>query len=79
MFTASCRVAVVAARPLSGLQQNPAEIDLYFARPEEFEIDPQQEWVMVESRNGFYEANRHTLRALQALLKERYEGSACRF
>lgn len=71
MFKSVCRVAVVAARPLAALQQNPPEIDLFFGEPSEFEIDPQQEWVMVESRNGFFEGHRHTLRGLQMLAKEK--------
>ena len=72
MFTSICRVAIVAARPLAGLEQNPPEIDIYFAGADEFEIDPQQEWVMVESRNGFYEGSRHTLRGLQMLSRETF-------
>ena len=71
MFTSTCRVAIVAARPLAGLDQNPPEIDIFFGGADELEIDPQQEWIMVESRNGFYEGSRHTLRALQMLSKER--------
>ena len=70
MFTSVCRIAIVAARPLAGLHQNPPEIDLFFGGPDELEIDPQQEWVMVESRNGFYEGSRHTLNGLQMLSKE---------
>ena len=72
-FQRICTVAVVAARPLAGLEQNPPEIDVFFAAPEEIEIDPQQEWLMVECRNGFFEAYRHTLKSLQKLSKERYE------
>ncbi|KAF6225742.1 hypothetical protein HO133_009744 [Letharia lupina] len=61
MFASVCRVAIVAARPLAGLEQNPPELDIFFGGPDEFEIDPQQEWVMVESRNGFYEGSRFPL------------------
>ncbi len=68
MFKTQCKVAVVAARPLAGLEQNPAEVDLFFAAPEEIELDPQQEWVMIESRIGYFEAYRHTLMALQKLM-----------
>ena len=75
MFRTICKVAVVAARPLSGLAQNPPEIDLFFATTNEIEIDPQQEWLMVEARSGYYEAHRHTLRALQKMSMERYVGS----
>lgn len=70
MFASICRIAIVAARPLAGLEQNPPEIDIFFGGADEFEIDPQQEWLMVESRNDFYEGSRHTLRSLQMLSKE---------
>ena len=66
-----CVVAVIAARPLAGLEQNPPELDVFFAAPDEIEIDPQQEWIMVECRNGFFEAYRHTLNNLQRMTKER--------
>ena len=69
-FKSICRVAVIAARPKAGLEQNPPEIDIFFGAPDEVEFDPQEEWIMVESRNGFYEAYRHTLRGLQMLSKE---------
>ncbi|CAD6587978.1 MAG: hypothetical protein ASARMPRED_003367 [Alectoria sarmentosa] len=72
MFASVCRVAIVAARPLAGLEQNPPEIDIFFGGADEFEIDPQQEWIMVESRNGFYEGSRHTLRGLQMLSRETF-------
>ncbi|KAI9695913.1 MAG: hypothetical protein M1836_006030 [Candelina mexicana] len=71
MFKTQCKVATVAARPLAGLEQNPAEVDLFFAAPEEIELDPQQEWVMVESRMGYFEAYRHTLLALQKLMRDK--------
>lgn len=70
-FKTVCLVGVVAGRPLAGLQQNPSEIDVFFAAPDEIEIDPHQEWLMVESRNGFFEAYRHSLLGLQKLAKER--------
>ena len=65
-------MAVIAARPLEGLNHNPPEIDIFFAAPNEIQIDPQEEWLMVESRNGFYEGHRHTLQSLQMLAKERW-------
>ena len=71
MIRGTCKVVVVAARPLAGLLQTPPTIDIYFAAPDEIEIDPQQEWVMVEARQGFYEAYRHTLQALQKISHER--------
>ncbi|KAK5123677.1 hypothetical protein LTR85_002313 [Meristemomyces frigidus] len=69
-FKTQAIVATVAARPLQGLQQNPPEIDLFIARPEEMELDPAMEFVMVEERTGFYEADRHTLLALQKMMRE---------
>ncbi|KAG8525871.1 uncharacterized protein KY384_000631 [Bacidia gigantensis] len=71
-FKSIVRVAVVAARPISGLEENPPTIDVFFTMPEEIEIDPQQEWVMVESRNGFFEGHRHMLRGLQMLANEAF-------
>ncbi|KAJ5836884.1 hypothetical protein N7447_002910 [Penicillium robsamsonii] len=40
--------------------------------PDDIDIDPQQEWIMVEARAGYFEANRHTLTALQKLSKESF-------
>lgn len=70
MFQTICKVAVIASRPLAGVQQNPPEVDIYFASPDEIEIDPQQEWVMVESTVGYFEAQRHTLKSLQKMAGE---------
>ena len=67
-----CIVATVAARPLENVLLSPPEIDIFFARPEEFEFDPQQEYVMIEDRTAYFEASRHTLRALQKLNQERF-------
>ncbi|KAF2867362.1 P-loop containing nucleoside triphosphate hydrolase protein [Massariosphaeria phaeospora] len=69
-FRTKCVLAVVAARPLAALEQNPPEIDLFFARAEDFEIDPMKKWIMVESRSSFFEASRHTLLALQHMMRE---------
>jgi helicase required for RNAi-mediated heterochromatin assembly 1 len=69
-FQTKCILATVAARPLSALEQNPPEIDLFFARPEDQEIDPMRKWTMVECRASFFEASRHTLLALQHLMRE---------
>jgi helicase required for RNAi-mediated heterochromatin assembly 1 len=69
-FQTKCILATVAARPLSALEQNPPEIDLFFARPEDQEVDPMQKWIMVECRTSFFEASRHTLLALQHLMRE---------
>ncbi|RMY70084.1 hypothetical protein D0863_06021 [Hortaea werneckii] len=70
MFRSKAIVATVAARPLDGLHSNPPEIDLFIARAEEMELDPATEFVMVEERTGFYEADRHTLLALQKMKGE---------
>ncbi|KAF9891202.1 hypothetical protein FE257_004766 [Aspergillus nanangensis] len=72
VFQRKCIVAIVAARPLAGVQQQPPEIDIYFARPEETEFDPQQEWIMVEAKTGYYEALRHTMTALQKMNRESF-------
>lgn len=56
-FKTICRIAVVAARPLAGLQQN--EVDIYFGAADEVEINPQVEWIMVStfhSRNSAFSA-----------------------
>ncbi len=50
----------------------PPEIDLYFNSPQAIQIDPQEEWLMVEAKQGYYEAYRHTLKALQKLSHESY-------
>ncbi|WEW55997.1 DEAD-like helicase superfamily protein [Emydomyces testavorans] len=72
-FKNRCIVAVVAARPLEGLKSQPCEVDLFFANPDDAEFDYQQEWLMVESRNGYFEALRHTLTALQKMRTESLE------
>ncbi|KAL1630432.1 hypothetical protein SLS56_004960 [Neofusicoccum ribis] len=69
-FQTTCLMAVIAARPLAMLVQDPPEIDIFFARPQESEIDPGQSWVMVEERSSFFEGTRHTLLALQKLMRE---------
>lgn len=70
-FNTQCILATVGARPLSGLEaNNPPEIDLFIARPEDFDFDPMQKWIMVESRSSFFEAGRHTLLALQHMMRE---------
>jgi helicase required for RNAi-mediated heterochromatin assembly 1 len=74
-FKSQCIIGVVAARPLTGLQANPPEVDLFFARPDELDIDTSREWLMVEARSGYFEATRHTLLALQKLREEKQVGS----
>jgi helicase required for RNAi-mediated heterochromatin assembly 1 len=70
-FRNICITAIVAARPLAGAEADPPEIDIYFNSAEEIEIDPQQEWTMIEAKQGYFESARHTLRALQKLSTER--------
>lgn len=65
-FNKDCRVAVVAQRPVEGgLDQFPPSIDILWADTNQAVVDPDQELVMVESRNGFYESVRHALTGLQ--------------
>ncbi|KIV91298.1 hypothetical protein PV10_05849 [Exophiala mesophila] len=64
--------AVVAARPLAGVLAQEPEIDVYFSRPEDIRIDPQDEWLMIEAKQGYYEAYRHTLEALKMLSQEKF-------
>lgn len=71
-FQEKCVVAIVAARPLAGVQQNPPEIDLFFVRTGDMEIDPQKQWIMIEAKTGYYEAHRHTLLALQKMSRETF-------
>jgi helicase required for RNAi-mediated heterochromatin assembly 1 len=70
-FKDTCILAIIAARPVSALQQNPPEIDLFFPHHNQ-PIDPTQQWVMVECRNSFFEASRHTLMALQHMMRETF-------
>ena len=51
-FETICKIGIVAARPLSGLNQNPPEVDIFFGEASDIEIDPQKVWLMVESRHG---------------------------
>lgn len=71
-FNKKAIIATVAARPLDGVRQNPPEIDLTFTCPDDLEIDPAQEFIMVEDRSSFYEAARPTLLALQHMMKEKF-------
>ena len=70
-FKSICKFVTVAGRATVGLQMNPPEIEILFADPSEIEIDPQQEWLLVEARMGYFEAYRHTLVALQRMVSER--------
>jgi len=70
MFQSKAIVATVAARQLATLDQDPPEIDLFIARADDLEIDPAMKFVMVEERSAYFEANRHTLLALQKMAEE---------
>lgn len=69
-FRTRCILATVAARPLANVEVDPPEIDIFFARMDDHEVDPQQTFVMIEATQGYYEAYRHTLRALQKQSQE---------
>jgi helicase required for RNAi-mediated heterochromatin assembly 1 len=62
-------VVVVAARPLSKILENPPEIYL-FCESLEIDVDSAAEFLMVESRTSYFEADRHVLRALQHMANE---------
>ena len=47
-------------------------MDIFFGSPGDIELDPQQEWLMAESRNGFFEGHRHVLKGLQTLQNESF-------
>jgi helicase required for RNAi-mediated heterochromatin assembly 1 len=70
-FETTCMIAVVAARPIGEVEGTPAQIDIYFRGAQDIEVDPQIEWIMIEAKQGYFEAARHTLRALQKLSQER--------
>lgn len=56
----------MAQRPIEGgLDQNPPTVDIIWGSAEQAIVDPDHELVMIESRNGFYEAARHALIGLQ--------------
>jgi helicase required for RNAi-mediated heterochromatin assembly 1 len=71
LFRTICKVAVVGARPIHGLEQNPPQIDLFWGDYQDAEFDPMEEYVMLESRSGYFEAYRHMLVAMQKLTTER--------
>ncbi|KAF3940389.1 hypothetical protein ABW19_dt0202991 [Dactylella cylindrospora] len=66
-FKSVARVATVAARPLSALDlPTGSEVDLVLSDGD-LELDPTKTWVMIESRSSYFEAYKHTLRALQRM------------
>ncbi|KAL3468590.1 P-loop containing nucleoside triphosphate hydrolase protein [Aspergillus heterothallicus] len=71
-FQTQCVVAIVAARPLDGVKAQPPEVDIFFANPADANFDPQLEWMMVQSKEGYYESARHTMAALQKMSRESF-------
>lgn len=70
VFKDKAIVATVASRSLTLVNQDPPEIELFIARAAEFELDPTIKFVMVEERQGYFEAEKHTLLALQKMATE---------
>jgi helicase required for RNAi-mediated heterochromatin assembly 1 len=70
-FKTICKVAVVAARPQHLIELNPPQLDLFWATPRDAVFDPAEEYVMIEARTGYFEANRHMLVALQKIMFEK--------
>ncbi len=82
-FRSKCLVATVAYRfLLGGLWPNldaeppepddtPPRIDLYFSSWTEKLLDPNIKYFMLESKNGYFESFRHTMRALQTAASEK--------
>ncbi|KAI5796314.1 DEAD box helicase, partial [Peziza echinospora] len=60
------KLATVLARPISALELTPPEVDILFLE-NEIEVDATKQWLMVESRGSYFEAYKHTLRALQRM------------
>ena len=60
----------MAVRLLAALEQNPLEVNLFFTRPKEININLSVLWTIVKERTGFYEASRYTILALQKLIRE---------
>ncbi|KAL3493190.1 P-loop containing nucleoside triphosphate hydrolase protein [Aspergillus germanicus] len=71
-FQTRCVIAIVAARPLEGVKMQPPEVDIFFADPADADFDPQLEWIMVQSKEGYYESARHTMTALQRMSRESF-------
>ncbi|RAH68172.1 putative DEAD box helicase involved in nonsense mediated decay [Aspergillus aculeatinus CBS 121060] len=72
VFRTQCVVAVVASRALESVKMKPPQIDIFFAKPQDVEFDPQKEWLMVEAKDGYFESVRHTMTALQKIDQESF-------
>lgn len=69
-FQDKCILALVAARPLENLELDVPEIDILFGQSAWHEVDPQETYIMIEASQGYFEAYRHTMRALQKQSQE---------
>lgn len=69
-FKTICIPAIVAARPLQNLEVDVPEIDILIGDIKDQEVDAQNTYIMIEATQGYYEAYRHTLRALQKQSQE---------
>ncbi|KAJ5360713.1 hypothetical protein N7517_009904 [Penicillium concentricum] len=69
-FLSKCVVAVVACRLQEGVEKDPPR--LISSWPRRTISRSTHKWIMVEARAGYFEANRHTLTALQKLSKESF-------
>lgn len=67
MFKTKTIPMIVAARPLEQLNQNPPKVDLFFASPNEIEIDPDKTWFIVQDSVTYFEADRHSMVAIQRM------------
>lgn len=82
-FKSKCLVATVAYRFLFGglwpdpdteppeSDDTPPRIDLYFSSWNKKLLDPNIKYYMLESKNGYFESFRHTMRALQTAASEK--------
>lgn len=72
MFKTKCIAATVAARPLDLLEEDVPKLDLFFANPDDIDLDPNLEYTMIEERTSFFEAVRHLGVSLQKMSGEEF-------
>jgi helicase required for RNAi-mediated heterochromatin assembly 1 len=72
MFKTACIVATVGARPLDLVREEAPKLDLFFANPEDIDLDPTIEYTMIEERSSFFEAVRHIGVSLQKMSGEEF-------
>ncbi|KAG0633910.1 P-loop containing nucleoside triphosphate hydrolase protein [Tuber brumale] len=65
------KLATIAARPKAGLEMPMPEVDLLFTEGET-EFDSTETFIMVESRQGYFEAYKWTLKALQRMNRDNF-------